>query len=112
MTTDEQKSRDAFEEHMRWLNMTTNLRRYVSQPQGYKSKTVSNAWDQWVCAWQASRRAALEEAAQVCEEVGDEYGESEGGRWPELKSDAQTGARNCESAIRSLADNLPAAPKE
>ena len=62
-------------------------------------RTDLGAWD----AWQASRLAALEECAQVCEDIGDKYGEEEGGRWPELKSDAQTGARNCESAIRALA---------
>lgn len=65
--------------------------------------------------WDASRLAALEEAAKVCEGIDDKYGEDEGGRWPELKSDAQTGARDCESAIRALANpttERPAALKE
>lgn len=48
--------RDEFEAYMRRLNVTVNLRRFASQPFGYKSKTVSNAWDLWDRAWQESRR--------------------------------------------------------
>lgn len=62
---------------------------------------IQGAW----IAYQASRAAALEDAAKVCEDVADEYNRSEGGKWPELKSDAQSGASACENAIRSLASS-------
>lgn len=45
----------------------------------------------------------LEAARAECERIEDEYQRREGGRYPELKSDAQTGASDCEYAIRSLA---------
>lgn len=42
-----------------------------------------------------------EACAQVCEAIEDEYQRTEGRRYPELKSDAETGARDCASAIRA-----------
>lgn len=48
-----------------------------------------------------ARKRALEEAASLCEEIADTYCERESGRYPELKSDAESGARNCENAIRA-----------
>lgn len=59
-----------------------------------------------------AREAALEEAAHLCEDISDKYGENEGSKWPELKSDAQTGARDCESAIRALATKTADAATE
>ena len=41
-----------------------------------------------------------EECAKVCEAISDEYGEREGGLYPEMKNDAETGARDCMVAIR------------
>lgn len=48
------------------------------------------------------RDAALEEAAKICEQLGDEYDEREGRKYPELRTDAVSGCRDCESAIRAL----------
>lgn len=63
----------------------------------------ADAWTNWQLCWQAARQSALEEAAKVCEDIADEFNRSEGGKWPELKSDAQTGASQCEAALRALA---------
>lgn len=48
------------------------------------------------------RAAGLEEAAKICEKLGDDYDMKESHKWPELKSDAYTGCQDCESAIRVL----------
>ncbi|MEN2672613.1 hypothetical protein [Herbaspirillum huttiense] len=48
------------------------------------------------------RAAGLEEAAKICEKLGDDYDMKESHKWPELKSDAYTGCQDCESAIRAL----------
>jgi len=42
-----------------------------------------------------------EACAQLCEDIEDEYRRNEGGKYPELKSDAQTGASDCAAAIRA-----------
>jgi hypothetical protein len=47
-------------------------------------------------------QATLERAAKVCEEISDEYARTESRRYPELKTDAETGASDCEDAIRAL----------
>lgn len=49
-----------------------------------------------------ARRQALEEAARVCDSVADKYQERDDAKWPEMKSDAQTGANSCADAIRAL----------
>lgn len=48
---------------------------------------------------------ALEDAARVCDSVADKYLESDDAKWPEMKSDAQTGANSCADAIRALKEN-------
>lgn len=48
------------------------------------------------------RNAALEEAALAAEKVRDDYSEKQGGKWPELRDDAATGAGDCVAAIRAL----------
>ena len=63
--------------------------------------TASNAGEAAPAAI-AVRNAALEEAAAICEKIGDEYDEREGRRYPELRTDAVGGCRDCESAIRAL----------
>lgn len=50
-------------------------------------------------------QATLERAAKVCEEISDEYARTESLRYPELKTDAETGASDCEDAIRALKDS-------
>lgn len=45
---------------------------------------------------------ALEEAAKRCEVIAENYQRSDGQLYPELKTDAQTGASDCEAAIRAL----------
>ena len=42
-----------------------------------------------------------EACAVVCEQIADDYAKREGMKYAEMKTDAQTGATNCEYAIRS-----------
>lgn len=68
-------------------------------------------WDASAHGWHMGldlvRFAALvaererEACAQLCEDIEDEYRRNEGGKYPELKSDAQTGASDCAAAIRA-----------
>lgn len=51
-----------------------------------------------------ARAAVLQEReanAAACEAIADEYQRREGRRFPELKSDANTGAEACAAAIRA-----------
>jgi hypothetical protein len=48
----------------------------------------------------------LEEAAQKCHAVADEYQKREGHQWRELKSDAEAGASECAEAIRKMKEKL------
>ncbi len=48
----ENYGREFFEARMVKLNCTANLRRYVTEPREYRSKTVEAAWQTWVEAWQ------------------------------------------------------------
>lgn len=50
--------------------------------------------------------AILREAAGVCEQISDDYSASEGRKWPELKTDAETGARDCQLRIEHIAEEL------
>lgn len=52
------------------------------------------------------RAEGMRMAAEICEHISDEYREREGRRYPELKTDAETGASDCESSIRACADEL------
>ena len=52
-------------------------------------------------AYSAGRKAGMEEAAKICERLGDEFREREGLRYAELKTDAETGCNDCEYAIRA-----------
>lgn len=70
---------------------------------GFDRAEYPERFSAWEAARQAYRHEALEEAAKACDAVGDDYAKREGHRYPELKSDAQTGARDCEAAIRALA---------
>lgn len=45
--------------------------------------------------------AERERCAKLCEDISDDYQRREGHRFPELKSDAQTGADHCADAIRT-----------
>lgn len=49
----------------------------------------------------AAVAAERERCAKLCEDIGDAYQTSEGHKWPELKTDAQTGAHDCAAAIRA-----------
>lgn len=42
-----------------------------------------------------------EACAKVCEEISDDYMQSESRLYPEMKTDAQAGASDCEAAIRA-----------
>lgn len=108
--TEDQKSREEFEAWMKSEGRGDGFERLrqAHQLYGLEVGDYGSSWTQsdWE-AWQASRRtyraSVLEEAAQACEDIADEYGDREGGKWPELKSDAQSGAKACENALRALA---------
>lgn len=53
------------------------------------------------------RDQALEDAALAAEKVQDDYSERQGGKWPELRDDAATGAGDCATAIRALKRPTP-----
>lgn len=52
------------------------------------------------------RAEGMRMAAEICEHISDEYREREGRRYPELKTDAESGASDCESSIRAQAAEL------
>ncbi len=63
--------------------------------------------------WNAAVAEAYERCRAICEAISDEYQRREGMKYPELKSDAQTGASDCEAAIRAAAPTpRPGAQKE
>jgi hypothetical protein len=48
----------------------------------WEAQAYCSMWEGWKAAWQASRAAALEEAAGICQEIAgtpDYYGPSEAG---------------------------------
>lgn len=49
--------------------------------------------------------AERESCAKVCEEISDDYMRSESRLYPEMKTDAQAGASDCEAAIRARNTN-------
>ena len=49
----------------------------------------------------AAVAAERERAAQVCDRIADDYNRREGLKYPELKTDAETGANDCADAIRA-----------
>ena len=49
----------------------------------------------------AAVAAERERAATVCERIADDYNRREGLKYPELKTDAETGANECADAIRA-----------
>lgn len=44
-------------------------------------------------------KAATERAAKVCDVVEERYEQAEGGLWPEMRTDAKTGAAECSLEI-------------
>lgn len=95
------KIREAFEAWAASGAMSiATLDRFAQYPKGtYEDSRTHASW----LGWQASRLAALEEAAQVCDSLGPQMEDDECARWP---------FTSCAGAIRSLADNPPAAAKE
>jgi hypothetical protein len=45
--------------------------------------------------------AVARECSKLCEEISDEYQEREGRKYPEMKTDAQSGASECDYKIRA-----------
>jgi hypothetical protein len=50
-------------------------------------------------AWNTSQASEREACAKVCEDISDEYQKREGHKYPEMKTDAQSGASDCVYAI-------------
>lgn len=72
---------------------------------GYILADTTAAWK----AWQAKSannealiKAALEVAAEKCKAIASDYYEKEFHRCPEMKTDAEAGASDCEEAIRQI----------
>ena len=65
---------------------------------------VASATPEWL---ERFADAIIEECAKVCERISDEYQELEGRRYPELKTDAETGASECAGDIRALKSKAP-----
>lgn len=61
---------------------------------------------------QAVRDQALREAEEAAEKVRDQFQERDGGKWPELRDDAATGAGECVDAIRALRTTSTAQPSK
>ena len=84
------ESRSEFEAHILSLNVCTRLARQSESIGGfYRTTTVQRAWE----LWKASRRAALEQAAKLCDSLNDgyEYGAEEAA--VQIRSLAQTKAQ-------------------
>ena len=78
-----------------------------------RSKVPNIHWAWAQLAWQSRatlpakseeevRREVLEEVANLCEEIGERYAESNSRKYPELQDSAETGIRDCVYTIRSL----------
>ena len=68
----------------------------------YETTGLTFAKACWERAFTAGAEATREATALSCEGIADKYQRTEGMNYPELKSDAQTGASDCEWAIRAL----------
>jgi hypothetical protein len=53
-------------------------------------------------AIERARADERERCKQVCEAISDQYREREGLRYPEMRTDAETGAGECAAAIEAL----------
>ena len=115
--------RKQFEELMRQPPYEMDLARHSdagSWPGNYRRYPVQLAWCAWEDLWNRramleaapqppaiDRDAVIEECAKVCERISDEYQEREGRMYPELKTDAETGASECAGDIRALKAKAP-----
>jgi hypothetical protein len=76
----------------------------LRRPAGRRTLDVRALYDR------AAIEAAIERARadernlckQVCEAISDQYREREGLRYPEMRTDAETGAGECAAAIEAL----------
>jgi hypothetical protein len=92
MTND---TRAAFEAWARAENMSLGTLRHIGYAEGtYEDSRTHAAW----LGWLASRRAALEEAAKVCEEEYVHAEDGRGNRWVTDPSPSHA------EIIRALAD--------
>ena len=81
---------------------------YRNKAGDYATTSTNGAWAGYQAghaAAKAETAAAVakerERAATVCERIADDYNRSEGLKYAELKTDAQTGADECGDAIRA-----------
>lgn len=77
----------------------SELRGYIAQGKCYELRALYPAPPAQQLQQAVAR--AVEECAAICEGIEDEYQRREGHKYPELKSDAQTGAGDCAAAIRA-----------
>lgn len=62
--------REAFEAYVRRTERYADDANFVMMNTGeYRSRLIECDWQRWQAAWTASRAAALEEAARVCESL-------------------------------------------
>lgn len=88
-------SREAFEA---WIKRDSTLS-VERDGECYRDMDVYLMWR----VWPVAQADAYERAAKVCEAISDEYQSRESMRYPEMKTDAATGASDCEFSIRALA---------
>ena len=88
-------SRESFEA---WIKLDSTLS-VERDGDGYADMDVYLMWR----VWPVAQDDAFERAAKVCEVISDDYQSRESLRYPEMKTDAATGAGDCELAIRALA---------
>jgi hypothetical protein len=59
-----------------------------------------------VAAIERARADERKRCADLCEAISDQYREREGLRYPELRTDAETGAGECAAAIEALGTTM------
>jgi hypothetical protein len=87
------KAREAFEAYWSERQRITHPYTHREVPEGWGAAFKPDAWK----AWQASRQAAMEEAAKLCDKEADE-----GEPCPMVSPSWVDGARDCAAAIRAL----------
>lgn len=81
-----------------------SFRRHRGSIRGQQLVAADNYdWHLLRAAYQAGHAVGVaaerERCATVCERIGDEYAESDRFKYPEMKMDAESGARSCAYAI-------------
>ena len=110
MSTETEALREQFEAWARKNELEAERHKYADDQ--YDDHAATSAWWAWRDAYQAGHADAKaenaaavasekERAARVCERIADDYNRSDCLTYPELMTDAGTGANDCAAAIRA-----------